>query len=155
MPTAYIGAEENKDKNKSYYLNLISSEITDCLNANGISYDLVNGFNFLKGQEIDELNTAKIVLAMDEKSDDSYENPNGINITFTAGNSESNRLANIIAKNLSNIYLPSSNVKAIAQNTPENTARESIASVTIDFKNNESETEKIWLMESQNMIEIN
>ena len=150
MPTAYIGTKENSDKNKSYYLNLAASEITDCLNANGISYNSINNFNSLNVQEIDKLNTAKIILAMNEKPDD-YENP-GIYITFIAGNSESNRLANIISKNLSNIY---SNVKTSAQNAPENVMWQNIASVTIDFKNSENETNNILLMENTEEIAKN
>ena len=134
----------NNQENLEYYIKLISNELQDCLNTNGISYNIppTNSQN---------MQTVNLNFDISESQNTENSRPT-LNIIFNGGNPESVRLANIIEANLNNMYSSEANINSVPNQTATNMANTQNTSLTLDFESDSSTNIISWLMNNIELI---
>lgn len=124
--------------NLEYYIKLIANELQECLNANGISYNIPTD---------NSQNMQTVNLYFNIRETQNLENSMPIlNIIFGAGNPESARLANIIETNLNDLYSEEADINAVSDQSSANIMNSQNTSVTLDFEYNGDTDTASWLM---------
>ena len=130
-------------ENLEYYIKLISKELEECLNANGISYNTPPS---------NSQNEQGVNLNFDISNRQNATNPNPtLNLIFQGGNPEAARLANIMAANLKNMYSNEISINTIADQTAPTDMNPQNTSLTLDFEYGNNTNIADWLM---NNIEL-
>ena len=133
MPRVYISTDMCKDDSvsegatKQYYLDLILSEIINCLNANAISYD---------NERSETKDLVWIVLQID--CSENSENSSGLKILYESGNPESKRLSSIILDHINQIYDDKSSIDVHSQEINNESIRPTIRIIFMDSQNSKN-----------------
>lgn len=133
MPRVYISTDMCKDDSvsegatKQYYLDLILSEIVNCLNANAISYD---------NEKSDTNDLVWIVLQIDSSKNN--EDPSGLKILYQSGNPESKRLSSIILDHVNQVYEDKVSMDVQPQETINESVRPLVRIIFMDSQNSKN-----------------
>ncbi len=129
----------------AYYIELIITELKECLNANAISY--ISEANYPSENNAENSQIINIGFGTNEKSEALPGEISGIHIIFGAGNPESKRLAEILKENFKNFYSDEIPIKIISDETKQDTV-----SITINtgFADNPEDME--WLRDNTDSV---
>lgn len=129
-----------------YYINLLTDEVKECLNANAISYTFQSDYpdkTMADNNQIVNMN-----FGINEKSIDILPGEtSGIHIIFGAGNPESKRLSEILAENLKNFYSDEIPTRIISEERSQNPT-----SITINMGFTENSEDMSWLRSSTDSV---
>lgn len=152
MPLVYFKTKvQNNYKfpdgsSEQYYLELMTDEITSCLNGNAISYKiLTSNYN-------DFTNSDKeyIIINLEVNDTEDTNKQSKIKILFTEGNPMSKRMSDILLRNITRINDQSSPIEIVTDRTTSN--QPSINSITVIFENMLNPKAIEWIR--QNIEEI-
>ncbi len=158
MPTVYFKTNPPTDMNlphsedMNYYLNLIISEMADCLHSNGVNFVDINRRQSTSPQPFDVTDAVEINLAINPMSGPISCETEGMIIYFTPGNPMSKRLATTISKNMENIYPDPFRIKLMPLEFPNVSAENIFPSITIGTCYAENPENVAWLRENTEEI---
>lgn len=109
----------DSEEKYEYYISLITDELKECLNANGISY--VSDGNYPNENMSENSQTVNISFGTNQKSETLPGESSGIHIIFGAGNPESKRVSEILRENFKNFYSDEIPTRIISDERPQNT----------------------------------
>lgn len=132
-----------------YYIELLLDEITSCLNANAIRYEILSSD---KNMMLNTKNEEYIIINFEMSNDesDNLEKNKGIKIIFTEGNPMSKRMSDILLNNIKRISNEDLNLEILSETT--NPELQNINQITVVFENLLNSNTIEWLR--QNIDEI-
>lgn len=134
-----LNSDSNNQENLEYYIKLISDELRECLNTNGISYNIPPSNS--QNQQIVNLNFS-LTNQPDTLAANSMPT---LNIVFQSGNPESTRLANIMEENLKNMYSQDASINTVPDTSAINIPNTQNISITLNFEYSNTNTTS-WLI---------
>ena len=144
--------------NEEYYMNLIADAMIPYLNASGINY-VRNTPQMTAATSIQQSNQGNYDLHLALHSNASGPSQAGENqgsdVYYNPGNNDSKIAAEIIVKNLKDIYLYPDLVKAVPTTTLGEVVRTKAPSVLIEFAYHDNYADAIWIRDNIEAIAAN